>query len=143
MDGQNGINILSHTFTSNSVPPLLPSDKGGAKNAAWMSWIPNLPTTVTGTNGATIGFFQRFAASDLATYAGQYLTKIKYQPYSFDGSTNPITQFSAYPRIRVYVGGSYNGTTFTGGTMVADVEAVDFSFNWDNLVELTLRWQVR
>ena len=106
------------------------------RNAAWMTWIPDKPTLRTSSNGYTLGYFQRFATSDLTSYTGQYLTKVRFVPFSFfPPSTNPATEFSANPRIQVYVGGSYNGTTFTGGTMVADVEVSDYTFNYDNFVE--------
>ena len=130
---QDDIDRIS--FKQSSASPIVRlSEETDTKNAAWMTWIPNVPTSnVSLTYSFEVGFFQRFATEDLTDYAGQYLTKIRYRPNS--SSSSPTDWYNS-PIIQVYVGGSYNGTSFTGGTLVAEVIAVDYSENSDNFVEL-------
>jgi len=101
----------------------------------WLTWCNNDIYSVIGAGNMQFGIYNRFATSDLSAYTGQALTKIKFYPYSFT-STYPATVFTAPPRIRVYVGGSFSGGTYNPGTMVADVAVTNYNLNADNTVSL-------
>ncbi|MCL2510759.1 MAG: fibronectin type III domain-containing protein, partial [Bacteroidales bacterium] len=105
-------------------------DRGGTRNAAWMTWMNDPVALAIGVDDYEIGWYQRFAGSDLGAYIGQYLTKIKYKPNS-GGTVFPVA-----PRIRVYVGGSVVAGVYNPGTLVADVVAGDYVVNYYNFVEL-------
>jgi len=103
----------------------------------WLTWWQGTISNVVGGGAPeSFGIFHRYAVSDISSYAGQYITKIKYMPYSFTSGSNPPTVFLTPPRIQVYVGGSIVGGNYNPGNLVANVQHTNYTFNEDNEVIL-------
>ena len=105
-----------------------------------MTWFQGPIYSIVGAGANQFGIYQRFAVEDLTNYVGQYLTKIKYMVNSSATSAGVTynTEFSAAPKIQVYLGGSVNGSTYDPGTLIAEVLATDYEDAMDfyNFVEL-------
>ena len=69
----------------------------------------------------------RYDATDLANYSGSNLTQVKFYP-RHDTATYTL---------KVWTGGSYDGTTFVPGTEVVSQEITEFTTLTWNTVELT------
>ena len=120
-----GAKKLMHP-TENQTEPNL------TKSGVWMTWAKDPLRSVIGTYGPAV-LCHRYTASDLTSYAGKSITKVRYMPYNH--ASEP-TIFDANPRIRIYVGGSVTGTVYDPGTLVVDHEVSTYTFNVDNIIDL-------
>ena len=102
--------------------PILP-DEGGE----WLYHGSGVYEDGFGTGGAfTYTGVVRYDAADLANYGGASLTQMKFYP------RNPAATYT----LKVWTGGSYDGTTFVPGTEVVSQEITEIeTFAW-NIVEL-------
>ena len=102
--------------------PILP-DEGGE----WLWHGSGVYDDGFGTGNAfTYTGVVRYDAADLANYSGSELTQVKFYP------RNAAATYT----LKVWTGGSYDGTTFVPGTEVISQEITEFeTFSW-NIVEV-------
>ncbi|MDD4142356.1 MAG: choice-of-anchor J domain-containing protein, partial [Bacteroidales bacterium] len=98
----------------------------------WITWAGESVYHLFGMGAVQAGIYARFEATDLASYAGQNLTQIKFNPYNHSSLPTQLNSCS----VRVYVGGSYSGTTYTPGTLVVDQAVTDYTLSATNVVTL-------
>ena len=101
--------------------------------ASWLTWANDPTASVVGTGAITFGIYHRYTAADLASYVGQSITKIRYQPYNH---TQQPTVFTVNPKLQVYVGGSVVGDVYNPGTLVVDYTVPSYTFNVEQTVDL-------
>jgi len=99
----------------------------------WLTWAKN-PVKWGHAFNDEWGPFSRFEPADLAEYAGNYITKIRFR-------LGNQAEFWANPRVRVYVGGSVTGPLdnleWDYGTMVVDQEVPNYTLGTNTIVDLT------
>ena len=97
------------------------------RSSSWLTWASNTDIYhMIGFDGTTEYYaLQRFAASDLTSYNGQQLTKVRFLPSSV--AEEPT---SAAYSVVVYTGGSYTGSTSsnTPGTLACIQTVTDITY---------------
>jgi hypothetical protein len=127
---------VSYVFAQNSIGQSIKLDKQIETPAAkdgWLTWCNDPLANVVGTGGIDFAIFHRFAVSDLASYAGQNITQIKYQPYTH---TSQPTVFTSNPRLQIYVGGSFVDGVAVPGTLAVDYTVPTYTFNEDQTIDI-------
>lgn len=107
--------------------------------SGWLSWATSPYSSLGNTNISTTkvwGLYNRFDVTDLTAFdvTGGYLTRVAFMPYYHSSAPTIMSDIT----IKVYKGGSYNGTTFDPGTEVVSqkVPGAGVSFNFDFDIKL-------
>ncbi|MDD2204019.1 MAG: choice-of-anchor J domain-containing protein [Bacteroidales bacterium] len=131
-------NLTVETITASEINPDFSSAKPSSvvyennTKDGWLTWAGESVYHLFTMGAVQAGIYSRFEAADLAAYAGQNLTQIRFNPYSHSSLPTELTSCN----VRVYVGGSYNGTTFTPGTLVANQVVTNVTLSATNVVTL-------
>ena len=91
----------------------------GDRAAGWLTWAASSPHWVFHWKVEIQGVFNRFEPADLASHAGEYITRVRYY---WPNHPNLPPELTKNPKIRVYTGGTFNGEVYEGNKVV-DIEA--------------------